>query len=190
MTTRLILVRHGQTPYAREKRYCGLSDIGLDDKGIKEAKALRKRLCRKNIQEVYSSDLKRALDFAKIIFENSSIKSTAQLREMNFGIFEGLTYGEIMEKYPEIYTKWLNDPLITRIPRAESWVEFRRRIKRTLIKMIKLNKNKTLAIVTHAGPIRIILSDILRTKDIWQINPDTASLNIIEYKNKKARLVE
>lgn len=175
MPTRIILIRHGETRWNLEKRYMGLKDIGLNDKGIKQAKKLKVRLIKEKISRVYSSDRKRAFKFAKIIFPALPIEKKAALREMNFGGFEGLTYKENMKKYPKLYSNWLNNPSSTTIPGGDSLYDFRKRIKRFLKKIISLNKNKTIALVTHGGPIRIIISE--------DVPP--ASVNIIEYRGGK-----
>ena len=187
MTTKIILIRHGQTPWSIKKRYYSFTDIDLDGEGIKQARKLYRRLRKEKIHKVYSSDSKRALDFAKIAFRGLPIKTTPALREMNFGIFEGLSYREIMEEYPEIYTRWLNNPYNTLIPEGENLNDFRERILKVFKKIISLSRNKTAAIVTHAGSIKIIIDDILKSKNIWEIKSDLASLNIIEFEKKKAK---
>jgi alpha-ribazole phosphatase len=189
MPTRLILIRHGATQWNSEKRYLGFKDICLNDRGIRQAEKLKRRLNQEKVSRVYSSDRKRALEFAKIIFADSSIEKKPELREMNFGIFEGLNYKQIMKKYPRLYTEWLNDPFGITIPKGDGFYELRNRIRRFIRKIISVHKNKTVAIVTHSGPIRIIISEILKSKDIWKINVGLASLNIVEYRRGKAHWV-
>ncbi len=179
MGTRIILIRHGQTVFNLKKIYCSFTDAGLDRCGLKQAEGLRTRLAKENIHRVYSSDLKRAFEFAGIIFKGLTIEKSAQLREIDFGIFEGLTHSQLLKKYPELYRAWLNDPFNRVIPNGERFYDFRDRVKKFLKKVIAANKNKTVALVTHAGPIKIILSDILKTKNIWEINVEPASINII-----------
>ena len=65
---KLILIRHGQTDYTLQRRYCGHEDIPLNDYGIKQVTRLRKRLNNIRIDNVYSSNLKRALETAQILF--------------------------------------------------------------------------------------------------------------------------
>jgi broad specificity phosphatase PhoE len=181
MSTRLILIRHGETDWSIKKRYCSFVDIDINDKGKRQAEKLYRRLHKEEIHKVYSSDNKRTLNFARIAFKGFPIEKVPQLREMNFGIFEGLTYREIIKRYPKIYTRWLKKPFNIDIPDGESLSDFKKRVNRILKKIVSSNRNKTLVIVTHAGPIKIIISDILKSKDIWKINIDLASLNIIEF---------
>jgi len=189
MPTRLILIRHGQTDWNSKKRYISFTNIDLNCRGKNEAKKLYWRLRRERIHKVYSSNAKRALNFARIALRGHPIEKTPELREMNFGIFEGLTYKEIMKKYPKLYTRWIKNPSHAIIPNGESLNDFKKRIRKILARIISLNRNKTSAIVTHAGPIKIIVSDILKSKDIWKIEPSLASLSIIEFNESKAKTV-
>ena len=179
MPTRFILIRHGETDANLKKKYISFTDIDLNDKGKKQAEKLCKRLSREKVHKVYSSDTKRALHFAKIAFKGFFIKKTAQLREMNFGIFEGLTHAQLIKKYPKIYKRWLDKPF-SAIPKGENLSTFQERIRAFLKRTVMQNKNKTVAIVTHAGPMKVIVGDILKLKDSRSLNFDLGSLNIIE----------
>ena len=187
MPTRLILIRHGETSWNLQKRYLGRADIGLNDKGIKQARSLGRRLGKEKIHKVYSSDARRALKFAGIAFKGLTITKAPGLKEMDFGIFEGMTYEQIMRKYPEIYSNWLRSPFKTVIPEGEDLNDFRKRVMKIFKKIIALNRNKTFVIVTHAGPIRVIIGDILKPGSIWDRTPDLAGINIIEFKKREAK---
>jgi len=189
MPTKVIFIRHGHTAWNTKGRYCGLSDIELNTKGRRQARQLRRMIRKQGVDSVYSSDSRRALNFAKIIFKESQIKKISELREMDFGIFEGLTYSEIMTKYAKVYKRWLEDPFAVVIPNGESLKHLKNRTNRALSKIVSGNKNKVIAIVTHAGPIKMVLSSILRTKDIWKLKPDLGSLNIVEFHHNRARVM-
>lgn len=186
MPTRLILIRHGETPLNIRKAYYGLTNVKLNKRGIAQAKRLIPRLNKERVYRVYSSDLKRAFDFAGIIFKEKTIEKSPDLRELNLGIFEGLTHKQLLKKYPLIYANWLGDPFAVVIPEGDSLCDFRKRIKNFLKKIVSLNSGRTVAVVTHAGPIRIILNDIWKSKDIWSIKVDLASITIIKYEANKA----
>jgi alpha-ribazole phosphatase len=183
MPTRIILIRHGQTDWSNQKRYNGITDVSLNKEGKSQAKRLCERLKREKIHKVYSSDMKRTLQFAAIALKDMSIEKLFQLREMNFGVFEGLTYGEIMNKYPDIYKQWLRNPLKTVIRGTESLDSLAERVRNALAQVLSLNKNLTVAVFTHAGPIKVILCDALKLglEKIWQIEQDLAGLSIIEF---------
>lgn len=189
MPTKVIFIRHGHTTWNTKGRYCGLSDIELNTKGKRQARQLYRIMRKQMIDDVYSSDSRRALNFAEIVFKGSHIKRVTELREMDFGIFEGLTYDEIMTKYAKVYKRWLENPFAVVIPDGESLKHLKDRTNRALSKIVSRNKNKVIAIVTHAGPIKMVLSSILKTKDIWKLKPDLGSLNIVEFRNNRARIM-
>lgn len=183
VSTKVILIRHGETDWSYQKRYCGFTDIDLNEKGRRQARRLHKRLSKETIHKVYSSDMKRTLQFAKIVFKDLPAEQLVDLREMNFGIFEGLTYQDIMEKYPRIYRNWLENPLDIIIPRGEGLNSMARRVRKALRRIIFHNSNKTVAVFTHGGPIRVILCDILGLdlKEVWKIEQELANISIIEF---------
>ncbi len=188
MTTKLILIRHGQTGWNLKKRYSGFIDIALNTQGRKQARKLGKRLKDEKIHRVYSSDRIRALQTARILFKRADIGIVPDLREMHFGAFEGMTYNEIMAKYPVVYKKWLCNPFAITIPKGESLADFQKRVVVAFKKIVFSNKNKTAAIVCHGGTISIFISHIAKTKKFWEQIPSSASLSIIEYKRNKANI--
>jgi alpha-ribazole phosphatase len=185
MSTRLILIRHGETDWNAAKRYLGHADINLNKKGKQQAKTLCEVLDKKEICKVYSSDLKRAANFSKIIFKDFNIEKLIELREINFGIFEGQTYSEIMKKHSKIYKKWVKHPFKAFVPKAEKLIDFNKRVLSVFKKILSDNKNKTVAVVTHSGPIRMFINNITGAKDVWKVRIDNASITIVEYRNKK-----
>lgn len=185
MAAKLILIRHAETDWNLEKRYCGFTNIGLNQKGIRQAKKLHKILRRAEVHQVYSSDRRRAIQTAKIIFGQRDIEKMRDLREMNFGIFEGLTYKELMKKRPVIYKKWLANPYTINIPNGEDLTAFKNRVVGAFEKIAALNKNKTLAAVSHGGAISIFINAILKTNDFWGHIPKPETFSIVEYRNGK-----
>ena len=188
MSTKLILIRHGETDYSLEKRYCGFTDPKLNNNGMLQAEKLYPRLQKEKIDSIYSSNSMRALNFARIAFKDLDIENMPELKEMNFGIFEGLRHDDIMKSYHKIYTSWIDNPFSIAIPEGESLNDFKKRIEDVLKKIIFLSEDKKVAIVTHAGPIRIIIANILNSKDIWEVNPGLASISIVEFKNGKGKI--
>ena len=180
---RLILIRHGETDYSSESRYCGYSDPPLNKKGIWQVERLAERLKRLNADKVYSSDSKRAAKTAKIIFKDKSIEESQDFREINFGIFEGLKYEEIIKKYPKLYRTWLNNPTMVKIPEGEALKDLSRRVRKRLSLILPQHKDGKIALVTHSGPIKVILCDTLKfsLEEFWQIEQDFGAFNIIDY---------
>jgi len=190
MPTKLILVRHGETDLSRQKRYCGFTDASLNQKGRDQARQLSKRLREKKVCKVYSSDMKRTLEFAKIVFKDAAIEQFSGLREMNFGIFEGLTYEEIMERHLEIYTRWIDAPLDVTIPGGEGLRDLSKRTRRALAEILSCNKNRTVFIFSHAGPISVILCDILKLdlREVWKIKQDLANMSIVDFDGGRGKV--
>lgn len=182
MATRLILIRHGRTSWNEQRRYCGFRNIGLSFGGRQEAKRLKKRLKVGRVDKIYTSDRKRAIQTAKIVFGNKAIEKVADLKEMHFGVFEGLTYKEVMKRYPNIYKKWMDNPYSVTMPQGESLLDFKKRVNAAFKKIVRLNRDKTVACVCHGGTISIFVTSILKTKDFWKYIPNSASMSIVEYK--------
>lgn len=188
MATKLILIRHGQTRWNSQKRYSGFIDVSLNKNGRLQAEKLCERLKDVIVHKIYSSDRKRAVQTAKIAFTGAEIEKIPDLREVHFGVFEGLTYKEIMQRYPVIYKKWLRNPFAIKIPKGESMSNFKRRIIKALKKIISENKNRTVAIVSHGGAISIFLNSIMKSREFWGQIPHSASLSIVECKNGAAKV--
>ena len=188
MPTKLFLIRHGQTDGNAKKQYCGCLDICLSAEGRLQAEKLSRWLQGDAIHKIYASDRKRALESARIIFKGRRITRLADLREINFGIFEGKSHQEITRSHPLLYKRWLSDPYATVVPESESLRDFKKRVWGALKEIVSSNAGKTTAVVCHGGTISIILSGICRSKKFWELIPASASLNVIEYKRNKANI--
>lgn len=186
--TRLILIRHGETDCNLKRVYCGASDPFLNDRGIWQSKRLAARLKDTAIDKVYSSDLKRAYETAGIVFKNVRLEKLKDFREMDFGVFQGLRYEEVMEKYPYLYVKWVDNPAGVNIPGGESLEVLRERVIGGLTSVFSRHRGSTVAVVSHGGPIRIILCDALGfgLEKFWEIRQDSCALNIIDYPGTSA----
>lgn len=189
MATKLLLIRHGQTLWNSTKRYSGFIDIGLNKIGRLQARELYKRLKDKAIHKIYTSDRKRAIQTAKIVFGRREVKRIPELRELHFGVFEGSNHKELMQTHPLIYKKWLSDPFSITIPQGESLKAFKKRVTGVLKKIISLNRNKTIAMVTHGGAISVFINSILKKREFWGQIPASASLSIIEFKGNKPEIL-
>jgi broad specificity phosphatase PhoE len=191
MQTKLILIRHGETAYNARKKYCGHIDARLNAKGEAQALELRGKLAGIPIDVVYASDLRRAVKTARLALGDVRVVRVRQMREMNFGALEGLTYRQALKKYPERYKKWLEDPLKNpALPRAESVPAFQARVVGALKKIVAANHGKTVAVFCHGGPISVFLASILNTEDVWRYLPESAGIRIVEYRGDKPHVKE
>jgi broad specificity phosphatase PhoE len=181
--TRLILIRHGETDYNMEKKYCGFSDPPLNKNGIWQCERLSNGLSGLKIDKVCSSDLKRAFQSADIIFKKFPIEQLKNFRELNFGVFDGLTYEVIIKKYQTYYVNWMSNPVSIKVPNGEGLMELNRRVKNGLHNILSNYEGKTVALVTHFGPVSLILCDALKLglNMFWHIGQDLSALNIVDY---------
>ena len=132
MKTDIFLIRHGETDGTLERKYISSTDLPLNGKGRTQAQKLSERLCRENITAVYSSPKTRCLQFAELVFGKQKIEKKKELEELGFGVFEGLNHEELMNLYPEIYQKWIEDPFNNPVPGGEIFAEFIERVKRVI----------------------------------------------------------
>src|SRR3989338_1852833 len=188
MITRLVLIRHGITEWNKRGRYCGYKDVSLSSQGSAQAKRLHKTLNAFEFDRIYSSDRKRALQTSRIIFNRARITVAGALREINFGVFEGLTHKEIMKSHKDVYKKWLKDPFKNRIPGAEPMAAFKKRVQSAMRKIACVSRGKTVAVVCHGGVIGVFVSGILKSKNFWRHVPSPASITIVECKKDRLRI--
>lgn len=179
---KIILVRHGESKLNIEGVYYGVLNPELTEKGKEQAKKTREVLKSINYEKIYASDLKRAVDTAEIVnYKELEILIDEELRELNFGIFEGHTYKELLEKYPEELKKsqsnWKNYNYIT----GESVLELQKRAVDFIEKKVDLEENTVL--VTHWGVINTILSHYFskELESYWKFSVENGGVVIIEF---------
>lgn len=190
--SRLLLVRHGDTKLDNAIRFWGMTDVELNDKGIRQAEKLRDRLATEKINAVYASNLSRARVTAEIIASrhNLDITTLAELNEINFGWIEGLTFEEISQRYPEmaeVLNQWRARP---KFPGGESLDELNNRVQKFLKRLQKHKPEETILIAAHGGTLRVMICNLLEIAlEHWrQIQVDWASLSIIETRPQGAIL--
>jgi len=154
MTTRFILVRHGETDSSRERRFAGATDVPLSDVGREQAALLAKRLRAVRIDVMHVSPLLRCRQTAEPITEITGRKPTIvdDIRECNFGDWENLTITEVLEKWPDDLTKWAGDDSIPP-PGGECWADLGDRMQTWFDAAMERYANRTVLAVTHGGPI-------------------------------------
>ena len=183
--TRLFLIRHGETTTASEFRYVGHMDVDITENGIEQMNKLKDRFKNEEINALYSSDLIRTKKGAKIISSCHPIKPVAlrEFREINLGIWEGLTREEIIERYPMEFKQRLGNLANHRIKGGESFKDLQERVVKKLLEILNLSKGKNVMLVAHGGVNRAILFDILNLDLglLTRIDQVYGCLNIIDY---------
>ena len=149
--TRLIVIRHGETEWNREKRMQGTTDTQLSDVGCAQARALGRRLADRGFSALYSSDLSRARDTARAIAEHvgREIIEERRLQERRFGIFEGLTAAEIIARYPEEHARFSSRDPDYEVPGGESARSFTLRCLGCLAEIAGRHAGGEIVVVTH-----------------------------------------
>lgn len=145
----IYLLRHGETAWNRERRYQGLTDIPLSDRG-------RVLLGRADFSpaRVYVSPLVRARETAAVLFPEAEQITVPGFREMDFGAFEGRTAGEMADD--PTYRAWVAGGCTGRCPGGESLAEFSDRVWAVFVKLLELETDR-LVIVAHGGVQMAIL---------------------------------
>ena len=161
--THFIVLRHGETVWNLEDRYQGQLDSPLTPAGLEQARALAERLCRCRFSALYSSDLGRANDTARIIAERTSqtVRLETGLRERHLGIFQGLAQSEIQEKFPDEYHRFRNRDPDHVLPGGESAAQHSARVVGCFEELARRHKGECIVVVTHGGVLSVIFRHAL-----------------------------
>lgn len=191
--TRIYLIRHGEVANAIEKKvYNGQFDVDLSPRGVEQMRGVAEILSKKPIKKVYSSDLRRAMIGAGMIAErhNLEVVQKKELREKNFGRWEGLTYDQVEERYPLEWEAWLADPVNSRPGGGETYIEVEKRVIPELDRIISYHRGEEIVILAHGGVNRIILCRALglELRYIFRIEQGYGAINIIDFFEDSAYL--
>jgi 2,3-bisphosphoglycerate-dependent phosphoglycerate mutase len=151
--THLIVIRHGETAWNRERRLQGQLDVPLNAHGEAQAAALGMALQAEPLDAIYSSDLSRALQTARALAAGRplDVRTESGLRERHYGEFQGLTQVEVSERYPEGFAAWQ-----ARVPDhapkgGERLVDFHARVVDITLSLARRHLGGRIALVAHGG---------------------------------------
>jgi len=182
---RVILVRHGESELNRDGIFYGWLDPALTGTGRKQAEDTKKIMENIHYDEIYTSDLVRARETAEIINHRElPLVEKRELRELNFGIFEGMKYKEILKKYPREETLWRENWKDYNYETGESVRELQKRSVEFLEKTHE--EDKDILVVAHWGVINCILSHYLTggLEGYWKFATENCGVTIINFKDK------
>lgn len=181
----IYLVRHGESEANISRRFSGITDVELTEKGLLQAVKAGKKLKDKTIHKIFSSPLKRAIYTAEIIadeigFDRKDIIIENSITEVDFGIFENLTWEEIVEMYADEVESWTEFKHKYKFPKGEGYDDI---IKRVAGFMDKVPDNSLIS--THYGVIQAVLLyyNIADDDTLW--NYKISNCDIFELDNKK-----
>lgn len=194
-TTRLFLVRHGETLANREFRYIGRRDDALSSIGEQQAAQLATALAPLPLAAVYSSPLQRTRATAAAIAAAHQLEEQIahELRECDFGAWEGLSRTEVMARGPEDTQHlhaWERDATVAP-PDGESFAAMQQRVCTYVEHLTEIHAGKTLALVSHVGPIKVLLTAALEApiSSSFRIFLDPATISVIDWQTGGRALV-
>ena len=196
--TRLYLIRHGETLANREYRYIGTRDDPLSALGEIQALQLAEALSGLTIAAVYSSPLQRTYQTALPIVARHSleVERVDDLRECNFGLWEGMSRAEVLERSPEDrqrYHEWERNTSIAP-PGGESFEALQQRVVTAIERLAQAHPDQAIVLVSHVGPIKVLLGAApgAPLSSAFQIFLDPATISVVDWRdatNATIRLV-
>lgn len=162
----IFLVRHGATDWNLQGRCQGATDLDLNEVGVRQAKKIATALTNEKIHGIYSSDLKRARQTAQFfgLHHQLPVHIEADVRELDHGELEGLTFAEIKENYSQFIQCWRTEPAEIQVPGGERLVDVARRAWNGLNRIAQRHAAKeTVVVVSHNFPILGIICRITGT---------------------------
>jgi broad specificity phosphatase PhoE len=185
MSTRVFVVRHGETEWSRERRFAGSRDIALSDAGRRQCEAVAGTLATVHVAGIYASPLERARTAAEAIAKPHRLAVSVEpgLREMAFGAWEGLTREEAARRDSHLYAVWTSAPHQLVLPGAERLTDVAARVAALLDELRDGHADETIVVVAHAIVVRLIVLAALGlgADRLWSVDASPAGITEIEY---------
>ncbi len=183
--TTTLLLRHGETEHSVAMRFSGRNDLPLTSAGRAQAEAAARRLASYDgIAAVVSSPLRRAHETATVVAKELGIDAVDDpgLAETDFGDWEGLTFAEVRDQWPSDLDEWLASTDIAP-PGGESFAEVTRRVRRARDRLLTAHPGKTVLVVSHVTPIKVLLRIGLDAPaaTLFRLHLDIASLSTVDW---------
>lgn len=191
--TRVIALRHGETDWNAGTRMQGQTDIALNERGRWQAGRLAEALAGEEIAAIYSSDLQRAYDTAAALAVRLGlpVRTEAGLRERGFGIFEGLTFAELEQRWPDDVLRWRRRDAEFAPAGGETLAAFDLRSVGTAAKLAARHRGEQVVIVAHGGVLdclyRAATRAALQAPRSWQLG--NAAINRLLHTDEGFMLV-
>jgi alpha-ribazole phosphatase len=180
---KIFLVRHAVTELNKQRRYCGVSDVCLSPEGLKQAQRVAELLGQEEISSIYTSPLKRCLETCNPIAKSHDIGPVplVGLGEIDFGLWEALTFDQIQADHPDEVKVWFDKPDDFTFPQGESVSDFRDRVINSTEEILKGQGN--CVVVAHGGSLRVVLCHLCDwpMSCLHSFELSSASLTILEH---------
>lgn len=185
---RYILVRHVETYGNVEHRFNGHTESDYTEYGLKMKAMLEDELVALNerlpFDKIYVSPIQRAYKIGKNVADRLGMPCVVDddLKEFNFGIFDGLTIDEAMAKDPETWQRWMDDYNFVQIPGGERYEDYHHKLKRFLESHAEEHADQTVLIVAHGGTVHSLLVNLLdlSLESKWHFKIELGSITIID----------
>ncbi|MCB2187150.1 MAG: histidine phosphatase family protein [Deltaproteobacteria bacterium] len=184
--TRVFLWRHPEVRGVSDGRVYGHLDVALTRRGQEQLKAIASRMAGRSLGAVYCSDLQRTHLVAEAVAKEQKGRLKPQplpgLRELNLGIWEGLTYQEISRRFPEELAARYRDLPSFRIAKGESLADLADRAWPVFQQIVKDTPGEEICVISHSGVNRVLLCHILGAplSHVFRVEQDFACLNVID----------
>ncbi|MGW4238172.1 bifunctional RNase H/acid phosphatase [Streptomyces sp. NPDC004749] len=183
-----VLLRHGETVLTPEKRFSGSggTDPELSPVGRRQAEAIAASLAeRGTVQDIVSSPLRRCRETAAAVAARLGLEVTVEdgLREADFGAWEGLTFAETRDRYPDDLNAWLASPSVAPTGGGESFATVARRIEATRDRLLERYRGRTVLLVTHVTPVKTLVQLALGAplESLFRMELSAASVSVVAY---------
>ncbi|MFJ8000849.1 bifunctional RNase H/acid phosphatase [Streptomyces sp. NPDC096310] len=183
-----VLLRHGETALTPDKRFSGSggTDPELSAIGRRQADAIAAALAaRGTVQDIVSSPLRRCRETAQAVADRLGLGVRVEegLRETHFGAWEGLTFGEVRERYPDDLTAWLASPDVEPTGGGESFATVGRRVAAARDALLDRYQGRTVLVVTHVTPVKELVRLALGApqESLFRMELSAASVSVVAY---------
>jgi broad specificity phosphatase PhoE len=184
--TEIYLVRHGQTRWNKEQVFRGTSDVPLNESGQEEARLTAKALRTRPVSAVYTSPLVRASETAGAIAgaHDLEVENLEGLRDICFGEWQGVSHTVVMERYPGLYRRWLEEPHRVMFPGGDSLRTVQSRAVKAVKRTVLGHPEDTIVMVSHRVVNRVLICGLvgIGLSHFWQIGQDTAAINRLTWR--------
>jgi len=184
---RVLLLRHAETDWNRERRFQGWRDVSLSPAGREQAGSVARLLADTPLVAVWSSPLARARETAALIAEPHAlpVREEEAFKEMGFGTWEGLTRDEVEARFPDAIAVWAERPHEARWPGGESLADVRARVLRGLAALRATHQGQTVCLVSHGITSRVLILEALGLglDRLWSIQVSSTGISELEFRD-------
>jgi broad specificity phosphatase PhoE len=188
----IVLARHGETDWNAGQIFRGRADVPLNESGLRQAEMLGGYLSRFEIKAVYASPLQRAAATAAAIAEHHSLEviKADGLVDFDYGEWQGLSRGEVMERYGELYDRWTAHPERVAMPGGERLGNVRERALAVVDDVIRKHDGGMVVLVSHRVVSKVLICALLGLDDsrFWNIRLDTGGITSFNHEEGRFAL--